>query len=66
VYAKTKSANWKFNKHLLRIAHKVGISEKVMMRIARHSFGNIAGDQIPIQMLQKFYRYSSITTTMAY
>ncbi len=36
------------------------------MHIARHSFGNIAGDQIPIQMLQKLYRYSSITTTMGY
>jgi len=66
VYAKTKSANWKFNKHLLRIADKARISKKVTMHIARHSFGNIAGDQIPIQMLQKLYRHSSITTTMAY
>ena len=34
------------------------------MYIARHSFGNIAGDTIPVQMLQKLCRYSSITTTM--
>jgi len=65
VYAKTKSANWKFNKHLLRIADKTGISKKVMMHIARHSFSNIAGD-LPILMLQKLYQHSSITTTMAY
>ncbi|GAL82102.1 hypothetical protein JCM19274_2813 [Algibacter lectus] len=25
------------------------------MHIARHSFGNISGDKIPIQMLQKLY-----------
>ncbi len=36
------------------------------MHIARHSFGNIAGDRIPVQMLQKLYRHSSITTTMQY
>lgn len=36
------------------------------MHIARHSFGNISGDKIPIQMLQKLYRHSSITTTVNY
>lgn len=36
------------------------------MHIARHSFGNISGDRIPIQMLQKLYRHSSITTTIQY
>ena len=36
------------------------------MHFARHSFGNISGDKIPIQMLQKLYRHSSITTTILY
>ena len=36
------------------------------MHIARHSFGNISGDKIPIQMLQKLYRHSSVTTTILY
>ncbi|MBB5268928.1 hypothetical protein [Algibacter amylolyticus] len=36
------------------------------MHIARHSFGNISGDRIPIQMLQKLYRHSSVTTTILY
>jgi integrase/recombinase XerD len=42
------------------------ISKKLTMHIARHSFGNIAGDKIPIQMLQKLYRHSSIRTTINY
>ncbi|WP_211362736.1 hypothetical protein [Gillisia hiemivivida] len=32
------------------------------MKITRHSFGNIAGDKIPVQMLQQLYRHSSINT----
>ena len=36
------------------------------MHIARHSFGNIAGDKIPLLTLQKLYRHSSITTTVNY
>lgn len=36
------------------------------MHIARHTFGNIAGDKIPVQMLQKLYRHSSILTTIGY
>ncbi|MGA8853026.1 MAG: hypothetical protein WB492_02500 [Christiangramia sp.] len=37
--------------HLSEIAKKAGITKKLSMHIARHSFGNIAGDKIPIQML---------------
>lgn len=36
------------------------------MHIARHTFGNISGDKIPIQMLQQLYRHSDITTTINY
>lgn len=50
----------------LHIAPKAGIDKKLTMHIARHSFGNISGDRIPIQMLQKLYRHSSITTTIGY
>jgi len=66
VYAKTKTANKKFNHFLKQIAQKAGIHKKLTMHIARHSFGNISGDKIPIQMLQKLYRHSSITTTIMY
>ncbi len=36
------------------------------MHIARHTFGNISVGKIPIQILQKLYGHSSITTTMGY
>jgi site-specific recombinase XerD len=48
------------------IAKKAEITKPLTMHIARHTFGNISGDRIPIQMLQKLYRHSSITTTIGY
>ena len=36
------------------------------MHIARHTFGDISGERISLQMLQKLYRHSSITTTIGY
>ncbi|MET2983690.1 site-specific integrase [Aureibaculum conchae] len=66
IYAKTKTATKKYNKHLIQVANKAGIDKKITMHIARHSFGNISKDKIPIQMLQKLYRHSSLTTTISY
>lgn len=66
ILAKTKAANKKFNKYLLKIAEKAEIDKKLTMHIARHTFGNISGDKIPIQTLQKLYRHSNITTTIMY
>jgi len=66
ILAKTKTANKKFNKYLESIRGKADISKKITMHIARHTFGNISGDSIPIQILQKLYRHSSITTTINY
>jgi site-specific recombinase XerD len=66
VMAKTKTANKKFNKYLESIAKKANIQKKLTMHIARHTFGNISGDKIPIQTLQRLYRHSSITTTIQY
>ncbi len=60
------TVNRNLNRHLKKIAAKVGIKKNMSMHIARHSFGNISGDKIPIQMLQKLYRHSSITTTINY
>lgn len=61
-----KNAVKKFNNHLKKVATKLGIGKPLTMHIARHTFGNISGDKIPIQMLQKLYRHSSITTTINY
>ena len=65
-WKKTKLAIRKTNRNINSVALKCGINKKVSMHIARHSFGNIAGNQIPIQILQQLYRHSSITTTMMY
>jgi len=55
------------DKHLrTRVAPAAGITKKLTMHIARHTFGNLSGDKIPIQMLQKLYRHSSVTTTIGY
>lgn len=48
------------------VAPAAGIEQKLTMHIARHTFGNLSGDKIPIQMLQKLYRHSSVTTTIGY
>ncbi len=61
-----KTATRNFNRRLEIVAVKADIDKKLSMHIARHSFGNISGDRIPIQMLQKLYRHSSVTTTILY
>ncbi|GGK16633.1 tyrosine recombinase [Yeosuana aromativorans] len=61
-----KTVTRTLNRRLELVAKKLKIDKKLSMHIARHSFGNISGDKIPIQMLQKLYRHSSITTTIAY
>jgi len=66
VSTRTQTITRNLNRHLKKVATKLGINKKMSMHIARHSFGNISGDSIPIQMLQKLYRHSSVTTTIRY
>ena len=66
IRTRIKTATRNFNRRLEIVASKAGIDKKMSMHIARHSFGNISGDKIPIQMLQKLYRHSSVTTTIMY
>lgn len=63
---RTRTVNRSLNRRLQIVADNLGIKKKLSMHIARHTFGNISGDKIPIQMLQKLYRHSSITTTISY
>jgi len=49
-----------------QVAPACGIQKKLTMHLARHTFAQLAGDKIPIQILQKLYRHSSILTTMGY
>lgn len=48
------------------VALSAGITAKLTMHIARHTFATLAGDTIPIQMLQKLYRHSNVATTIGY
>ncbi|KJJ39888.1 site-specific integrase [Aequorivita vladivostokensis] len=66
VTRKIQTATRKFNRHLSKVATLAKIDKSISMHIARHSFGYISGAKIPIQMLQKLYRHSSITTTVNY
>lgn len=63
---KIANSNIKINAGLKEVARLADIHIPLSMHIARHTFGNISGDKIPIQMLQKLYRHSSITTTIGY
>ncbi|MDN5286314.1 MAG: integrase family protein [Mucilaginibacter sp.] len=56
----------RLNKALGMISAEIGLTKKLTMHIARHTFGNLSGEKIPIQMLQKLYRHSSVTTTIGY
>lgn len=66
VTKRTQSITRNLNRRLKIAAKQLGINKNISMHIARHSFGNISGDKIPIQMLQKLYRHSSVTTTIRY
>ncbi|TSE07996.1 site-specific integrase [Aquimarina algiphila] len=63
---KINAAAGKFNVHLKKIAKQAEIDKKITNHISRHSFGNIAGSNIPVQMLQKLYRHSHLSTTIGY
>jgi integrase len=66
LHIKIHTASRRLNKYLKRIGKMAKIKKPLSNHISRHSFGNIAGDKISPQMLQKLYRHSDIKTTMGY
>jgi len=66
VHRKQLTAKRKFNKYLKKITILAGIKKNISSHIARHTFGNIAGDKIHPIMLQKLYRHSDLRTTIGY
>lgn len=66
VSKRSQSITRNLNRRLKIAVKHLGIKKNISMHIARHSFGNISGDKIPIQMLQKLSRHSSVTTTIRY
>lgn len=66
VQRKISYAVKRLNKALNEIAKLANLSKPLTLHISRHTFGNISGEKIPVQMLQKLYRHSNITTTIGY
>lgn len=66
VYNKIKRSTKVLNEGLKKVGELAEIDKKITNHISRHSFGNIAGDKISPQMLQKLYRHSNLTTTIGY
>lgn len=66
INSKTRSANSLINKRLKKITKLLKIDKKMTMHISRHTFGQIAGDKIAPQLLQKLYRHSDLKTTIGY
>lgn len=66
VQRRIKSRLHEINERLKSAASKAGIDKPLTMHIARHTFAQIASDKVPVQILQKLYRHSSISTTMGY
>lgn len=61
-----KNAVKKFNTHLKKVATAAKIEKPLNMHISRHTFGNLSAGKVPIHVLQKLYRHTSITTTVMY
>lgn len=66
LFIKSRNASRLFNSYLKKIATMLDIKKKLSHHIARHSFGNLAGDRIHPLMLQKLYRHSDLKTTINY
>ncbi|MEP1032622.1 site-specific integrase [Ekhidna sp.] len=66
LFVKARNATSLINKYLKRIAEMAGIDKNLSNHIARHTFGNIAGDRIHPLMLQKLYRHGDLKTTINY
>jgi integrase/recombinase XerD len=54
------------NQALKDIMPIAGLDGKPEMHKTRHTFGGLAGDTIPIQMLQKLYRHTHVSTSIGY
>lgn len=66
VQRKISFAVKRLNTALAKIAERINLQKSLTMHISRHTFGSLSGEKIPVQMLQKLYRHSNITTTIGY
>lgn len=66
VARKIRNAIRIYNTWLKKIAEVAGIPKKLNNHLARHTFGNLSGDKIPVHTLQLIYRHSDLSTTINY
>lgn len=66
LFVKSRNGARLINDYLKRIADMCEIDKNLSNHIARHTFGNLAGDKIHPLMLQKLYRHSDLKTTINY
>lgn len=66
LFVKGRNATSLLNEYLKKVAKMCKIDKSLSNHIARHTFGNIAGDKIHPLMLQKLYRHSDLKTTINY
>jgi site-specific recombinase XerD len=66
VQRKIAYAGQRMDKALKKIAKEAEIKKTVSLHIARHSFAQLAGDKVSVQVLQLLYRHSNIMTTIRY
>ena len=66
VQRKIAFAGKRLEETLKIIAKNLEINKKISMHIARHTFAQLAGNKIPLPILQKLYRHSHIATTAGY
>ena len=66
VQRKISFAGKRLEENLKVIVKNLGIKKNISMHIARHTFAQLAGNKIPLPVLQKLYRHSHISTTAGY
>ena len=63
---KIKTAVKQYNKWLKPLAKAAKVKKNLTTHLSRHTFGKIAGDKIPMSILQIYYNHSDIQTTSGY
>lgn len=63
---KIKTAVRQYNIWLKKIAKAANIKKNLTMHLSRHTFGKLAGDKIPMNVLQIYYNHADIATTSGY
>lgn len=62
----TKNKIRNINKYLKKISEELNFQKKITCHTARHTFGNLSANKIPVRILQQLFRHSHASTTQIY